>query len=108
MPVYDYECAQCGPFSAYRPMADYALPAACDACGAPAPRAFYTAPALATMDAGVRRGLAVNERSRHEPRRSGGVHPSGCGCCSTTKRQPAAAAGAARSFPGSRPWMISH
>ena len=107
MPVYDYECPSCGPFTAFRPMAEYAQPATCDECGKSAPRAFLTAPALAGMDAGLRRSLAVNERSRHEPRRSNGAHPSGCGCCSTAKRTPAAA-GAAKSFPGARPWMISH
>ena len=109
MPVYDYQCASCGPFTAFRAMADYAKPATCDACGACAPRAFHSAPALAGMDASVRRGLATNERSRHEPRRSSGSHPSGCGCCgSGAKRSPATPAGAAKSFPGSRPWMISH
>ncbi len=106
MPIYDYDCPSCGPFTAFAAMADYAQPSECD-CGAPAPRAILNAPAIAGMDAGLRRGMAVNERSRHEPRRSFGAHPSGCGCCSPSKR-PAAAAGAAKSFAGRRPWMISH
>ena len=105
MPVYEYECAQCGPFTSFRPMADYALPHPCDLCGTAAPRAYLTAPALATMDAAKRKGIAVNERSSHEPRRSGG-HGPGCGCCSP--RKTAAAPSAAKSFPGARPWMISH
>lgn len=112
MPVYDYACAACGPFTAFRPMADYDKPAPCEGCGAAAPRAILTAPALASMDAGARRGMAVNERSRHEPRRSGGSHPSGCGCCGPSARMKAAVAGAgsgaAKSFPGARPWMLSH
>ena len=112
MPIYDYECSACGPFSAFRAMADFDKPAACDACGASAPRAILAAPALAMMDASARRGMAVNERSRHEPRRSGG-HPSGCGCCGPSRRMATAAAGsagrsAAKSFPGARPWMLSH
>jgi putative FmdB family regulatory protein len=107
MPVYDYDCMSCGPFSAIRPMADYAKPVACDACGADAPRAIFNAPALANMNSGLRRSLAINERSRHEPRRSNGAHPAGCGCCSSSARKPSAA-NAAKSFPGSRPWMISH
>ena len=107
MPAYDYECASCGPFTAFRPMADYAQPATCDTCGALAPRAFLTAPALAGMDAGLRRSQAINERSRHEPRRSAGAHPSGCGCCRAPAR-PTAQPAAAKSFPGGRPWMISH
>ena len=112
MPAYDYECATCGVFTAFRAMADYAKPATCDGCGHEAPRSARNAPAFAGMDAGVRRGLATNERSRHEPRRSLGAHPSGCGCCSSGKRPSAAAAAAgapaAKSFVGRRPWMISH
>ena len=64
-------------------------------------------PALAMMESGARKGLATNERSRHEPRRSAGAHPSGCGCCGPSKRMTAAS-GAAKSFPNARPWMISH
>ena len=108
MPVYDYQCPSCGPFSAIRAMADYAQPSPCDGCGEPAPRAVGSAPAIAGMNAELRRGLAVNERSRHEPRRSGGAHPSGCGCCSGAKRPAGGSAGAAKSFVGRRPWMISH
>ena len=108
MPVYDYQCAACGPFTAFRPMADYAVPALCGGCGGEAPRAFLNVPALAKMDAGVRRGFAVNEKARHEPRRSSGAHPAGCGCCSGSSRSRTAAANAAKSFPSARPWMISH
>ncbi len=106
MPIYDYDCAACGPFSDFRPMADYDKPAPCDTCGAPSPRAILSAPALAMMDGGARQGMAINELSRHEPRR-GAAHPSGCGCCKPSART-AAAAGAAKSFPNARPWMISH
>ena len=111
MPMYDYACAACGPFTAYRPMADYDKPLACEDCGAMAPRAILRAPALAMMDSGARNGMTVNERSRHEPRKSK-AHPSGCGCCSTSRgfsaTPVAAGRSAAKSFPGSRPWMISH
>ena len=112
MPMYDYACAACGPFTAYRAMSDYDKPLACETCGAPAPRAILRAPALASMDASVRGGMAVNERSRHEPRRSSSAHPSGCGCCSSSRSfaatPVAAGRSAAKSFPGARPWMISH
>ncbi len=111
MPMYDYACATCGPFTAYRPMSEYDKPLACEDCGAMAPRAILRAPALAMMDAGARSGMAVNERSRHEPRKSSRAHPSGCGCCSTSRgfaETPAAGRSAAKSFPGARPWMISH
>ena len=108
MPTYDYECSSCGLFSVFRSMADYAQPAGCALCGAQSPRAYVTAPAFANMDAGIRRGAAVNERARHEPLRSSGAHPSGCGCCSGKRLRTTASPAAAKSFPGARPWMISH
>ncbi len=106
MPIYDYQCASCGPFTAFRAMADYAKPAPCKDCGADAPRAILGAPALAGMDGGLRNAHAVNERARHEPRRVSGMHAAGCGCCSSRKQASSVPAG--KSFPGARPWMISH
>ena len=39
MPTYDYDCDRCGHFSEGRPMAEFALPQPCPACGDPgAPR----------------------------------------------------------------------
>ena len=105
MPVYDYACERCGPFTVLRPMAQFKDPHACPDCGEACPRAFLTAPRIAGMDPGLRAAHATNERSRHAPRRSG-AHGAGCGCCSPTKK--AAAPAAAKSFPNARPWMISH
>ena len=113
MPLYDYACAACGPFSAYRPMSEFDRPAPCNTCGAQAPRAILKAPALAMMESGARQGMEVNERSRHEPRLSRSAHPSGCGCCGSSQRMSGSLAragrgGAAKSYPGARPWMLSH
>ena len=47
MPVYDYECESCGPFTFMRPMAQCDRPARCPQCGGKAPRAFLTAPYFA-------------------------------------------------------------
>jgi hypothetical protein len=61
-----------------------------------------------------------NEAARHAPMSSKGYqegaygrlrHPSGCGCCSTSKGIRSAtvtAANGAKAFPSKRPWMISH
>jgi putative FmdB family regulatory protein len=105
MPEYDYLCPDCGPFSAIRPMAEFQAPQPCEGCGAPSPRALLTAPALSSMDAGRRNAFATNERSANAPTR----HPSGCGCCVTpaSKKLKAESVGV-KSFPGQRPWMISH
>ena len=105
MPVYDYACQECGPFTVLRPMAEFQDPFDCPDCGTSCKRAFLTAPRIASMDPGLKAAHATNERSRHEPRRSKG-HAPGCGCCSTAK--PSATPAAAKSFPKARPWMISH
>ena len=70
MPVYDYACEACGPFTVLRPMAQFKDPHDCPDCGSSCGRAFLTAPNLASMDAGRRKAFATNERSAHAPRRS--------------------------------------
>ena len=69
MPVYDYSCAACGPFTVLRPMAQFQDPHDCPDCGSECGRAFLNAPNLASMDAGRRKAFATNERSRHAPLR---------------------------------------
>ena len=107
MPVYDYACDACGPFTVLRPMAEFQDPHDCPDCGTACGRAFLTAPNLASMDAGLRKAHATNERSRHAPRRVSG-HGAGCGCCSGSTKAKTQATPAAKSFPSARPWMISH
>ena len=115
MPVYDYLCARCGPFTEMRPMAECDLPHKCPECRKKAPRAFLTAPYYATMSAERRLAQATNERSASAPRTlSGPAHGSSCGCCSgkslryNKNGRSGAARGDAKSFPSRRPWMISH
>jgi putative FmdB family regulatory protein len=67
MPTYDYECADCGPFSEVRPMAEYDHPQPCPDCGQGAPR-LLTAPAL---------GGGAQEVSAAPAR----AHAGGCACC---------------------------
>jgi len=108
MPVYDYICAVCGPFSALRPMAEFQGSQPCETCGTAAPRALLTAPALSGLDPGRRRAGDVNERSANAPTRAK-RHPASCGCCSGSGRKKLSAeAVAAKTFPNQRPWMISH
>jgi putative FmdB family regulatory protein len=107
MPVYDYLCARCGPFTSARPMAEFEQPQPCEECGVHAPRAMLTAPAFSGLDAGQRRARDVNERSAHAPQRAT-RHPASCGCCSGGRKTLGAEAVAAKSFPTQRPWMIGH
>jgi len=113
MPTYDYACAQCGGFDAFRTLAARNEAATCPDCGAASSRVFASAPRLALMEGSTRRAMDTNERARHEPKRSSDYarlkHPSGCGCCSTAKRgATVTAANGNRAFPSKRPWMISH
>ncbi|MBP0617003.1 FmdB family zinc ribbon protein [Jiella mangrovi] len=111
MPFYDYACSDCGTFTSLRPMAQAADPCACPDCGASARRVILTAPRLAMMDAGRRNAFATNERSSNAPRVGGLKHGAGCGCCGPKASSIAASAAtqkAAKTFPGKRPWMISH
>ena len=113
MPVYDYLCSRCGPFTEMRPMADCDLPHECPGCRLPAPRAFLTAPYLAAMSGERRLAHATNERSASAPQTVGeykASHGPGCGCCSTSKpsRLIKQTRTGAKSFPTARPWMISH
>ncbi|MFC0400078.1 FmdB family zinc ribbon protein [Paraburkholderia rhizosphaerae] len=116
MPVYDFQCATCGPFAVMRSIAARDLPMCCPDCGASAAR-MITAPALALMASMQRSAHATNERAAHEPRHASGPaarHPSGCGCCSGSRIALAGASGSAQPGAlknpsgGRRPWMISH
>ncbi|HEU4458332.1 MAG TPA: FmdB family zinc ribbon protein [Methylibium sp.] len=113
MPTYDYACAACGGFDAFRALAARNEPAACPGCGAAAPRVFASAPRLALLDGPTRGAIEVNERARHAPQSSRDyarlAHPAGCGCCKPGARgATVTAANGAKAFPGKRPWMISH
>lgn len=110
MPIYDYLCADCGAFSAQMPMSAYRDDQDCPTCGQRAPRALLTTPYLASMDGGKRRAHATNEKSAHLPATSAGTgrHPSNCGCCRGPEKRQADSPTPMKSFPASRPWMISH
>ena len=112
MPVYDYLCERCGPFTQMRPMAECEAPSDCARCGHAAPRAFLTAPYFAAMPAERRLAHATNERSAHAPASLSSMkknHGAGCACCTgKSLRKTSRGKNGAKSFPSSRPWMISH
>ncbi|WP_265519916.1 FmdB family zinc ribbon protein [Nitratireductor luteus] len=109
MPFYDYECAECGVFTALRPMAASAEPCDCPDCGASAPRVILRTPNFALMDPGMRTAHATNERSAASPKSTQAGHGPGCSCCSAkpssrTLTRP----DGSKAFPAARPWMVSH
>ncbi|GGI26800.1 FmdB family zinc ribbon protein [Bradyrhizobium guangdongense] len=116
MPVYEYLCHDCGPFTDMRPMAECDEPQACPRCEIESPRVILTAPAFSCMPADRRKAHATNEQSRHAPKtldQYKAAHGPGCGCCgSGPKKKPGRLVTKSRSgavgFPTARPWMISH
>ena len=112
MPVYEYLCGGCGPFTDIHPMSDYEKPQPCPDCGNISPRVLLTAPNFSTMSPGLRLAHATNERSASAPSTLSslkGAHGSSCTCCSgMLKRKTARTKNGAKGFPSARPWMISH
>ncbi len=113
MPVYEYLCDDCGPFTDMRPMSECDDPQDCPRCETTSPRVILTAPNFFCMPADKRKAIATNERSAHAPKTLGeykASHGPGCGCCSSGKpsRLIRKTKSGAKSFPTARPWMISH
>jgi putative FmdB family regulatory protein len=112
MPVYEYLCEGCGPFTAMRPMSEYEKPQPCPDCGDKSKRVLLTAPRFSTMSSRLRLAHATNERSADKPNTLSALksaHGSGCACCTgTLKRKTARGKNGAKGFPNARPWMISH
>ena len=113
MPVYDYLCNECGPFTDMRPMAECDEPQDCPQCASEAPRAILTAPNFFCMSSDKRKAHATNERSSNAPKtvdQYKASHGPGCGCCLSGKpsRLVTKTKSGAKSFPTARPWMISH
>ena len=112
MPVYDYLCNECGPFTDMRPMAECDDPMDCPQCSAESPRAILTAPNFFCMPSDRRKAIATNERSAHAPKtldQYKASHGPGCGCCSgKAGRLVTKTKSGAKGFPTARPWMISH
>ena len=115
MPVYEYLCNDCGPFTDMRPMAECDEPQDCPKCEFESPRVILTAPAFFCMPSDKRKAHATNERSANAPKTVDeykASHGAGCGCCSGKSKKPARlmkqTRSGAKSFPTARPWMISH
>jgi putative FmdB family regulatory protein len=66
VPVYAYSCVACGGFELARPMAESAEPAGCPGCGGTGRRVFG-APALRSLDPGLRTALDAQHRSSDHP-----------------------------------------
>jgi putative FmdB family regulatory protein len=99
MPVYEYLCEGCGPFTLMRSMSEYELPADCPLCQASAPRVMLTAPYCSTASPQTRLAQAAKERSgegRGGEGRSLDAHGGSCSCCTTSRFSQAASRGKAK------------
>ena len=88
MPLYEYECPDCGPFTAWRAMAESGAPVACARCAGLSARILSATSAIGGR--GRKRGIP-------EPR--------------LVRRQEGPAAGTQGGGHGhghDRPWMIGH
>jgi putative FmdB family regulatory protein len=76
MPVYDYECADCGRFEAVRRIAERDEATACPHCGTTAERVRVGAPALlgGASGGGSSSGASEGEGGY-------GMRHRGCTCC---------------------------
>jgi len=112
MPVYNYNCVECGEFHLLRTIAERNEPAACPDCAQEGMR-LISAPNLALMNPVTRKATFINERSRHEPRVSGGHScNSRCGCGSPLKKagriQKTKLGDLQAQKVTARPWMLGH
>jgi putative FmdB family regulatory protein len=113
MPVYDFTCQNCGDFRELLTIEERNDPVACPSCSRVAHR-LVLAPNLSLMNPLRRKAAGINEKSRHEPRVSGGHScDSGCGCGSSGKirknRVAETKLGTLQSQKATaRPWMLGH
>ncbi len=117
MPLYEFCCQKCGPFTLQRAIADRDAQADCPRCASVAARVI-SAPNLALMPAARRVALTRNEKSRHEPGVLNRHHcHSRCGCGSTPVKvgaKPRRTADFGKlgklDIPkkNKRPWMLGH
>ena len=108
MPIYEYRCDACGPFSKINKMENALKETECPYCGIGAKR-IISPPFVACMTAQNRKAWEKNEKSAHEPRikrRScscSGAHT--CNSGSTEVKKPQLQQSKRQH---ARPWMLGH
>ncbi|MFA5984785.1 MAG: zinc ribbon domain-containing protein [Methylococcaceae bacterium] len=114
MPLYDYQCLDCGKFSAFKKMAESSLPASCPDCERLSAR-LISAPNYALLNSAQRSAHERNEKSAHAP---SVVRKSSCGChgehtCKPSAKPTKSSAAPVSALqkqvsPTARPWMLGH
>src|SRR5688572_27693861 len=105
MPVYDYECRDCGPFSQLRSIHESSATTKCPDCGLPSSKVFPVVH-LRAMSVQNRLAWQRNERSAHAP------HVCSATCSHKQSRKATRLDGkpelTASKKKNSRPWMLGH
>lgn len=106
MPVYEYDCVDCGVFEEFHGLSESRQPRSCPHCGKTSPRIFSVIH-LREMNPASRIAHERNERSAHAP------HVCGSGCSHGTPRQKATSKSGKPALQSStkrnrRPWMLGH
>ena len=105
MPLYTYDCTECGPFQATRTIAEFEFDAECPGCGGSGRRTL-AAPTLMTMPAHTRQAHARNEKSAWSPdlvRRESDAHVHSAHCGHLQGHSDHRHA-----HHGGKPWMLGH
>ena len=94
MPIYDFDCGDCGGFEQRRPFAEASDPTTCPSCGKEA-RRVYSMPSTRKMPAGLSKAMDRAEGSAYEPE---------------VVRRPVggATSGAKHRHSHGRPWAMGH
>lgn len=89
MPLYEFQCNDCGPFEAWRTMAEAMSPMNCPTCEEAAKRIF-SAPSVM-----LNSGFRLKQKPSAEPKL-------------VTRQETEPAKTTYRSHGDGRPWMINH
>ena len=115
MPVYEYLCNDCGPFTDMRPMAECDAPQDCPQCESESPRVILTAPRVllhALRQAQGARHQRAQFARAEDARSVQGLARPRLRLLLDGKKKPARlmtkTKSGAKGFPTARPWMISH
>jgi len=108
MPLYEFNCDECGPFTELRRVSECDMPAECPVCNHEASR-MISVPRLAIMEKNNRTAWERNEKSAHEPRRAKKTaddhhHHHG----HDHKHGHQHRHGHKHAHGGGRPWMLGH
>ena len=106
MPLYEFNCEACGPFTELRRVSECDAPADCPECGTAAMR-LISVPKLAIMDKHNRTAWERNEKSAHEPRLAKAGHKHDHGHDHKGKHAHDHKHTHQHAHQG-RPWMLGH